>query len=434
MLIDNRLKNFIWLSLDKILKIGLGIFLIGITARYFGVELFGILSVSFAYATIFTHIASLGLGNIVVKEFVKGDINESHLISASILCRAIAGLILYGLLLIIILNFQEKYFKYSFLLINSVILFKWVDVVREYYESKVLYKFVVIAEALGLIISALLKLGLIFLDMPFSVFVWIYLIENIIISCLVVRLMKSKIFSCKDSADIYKLIPKILSQSWPLMVVALTDMILLRVDILVLGFFDGFKDIGEYSAAVRIATIITILPYMIVQTLIPSIINAKKISQKEFLKKIRIISQWLILVAYLIIMIIYWLGGWIISLVFGDGFSISKDILIFYSLTFPPMFLGVIGHQWYVANDMQKVMMIRSIAGSIFAVIFAYFSIKIYGISGALWSVIVSYGIVFVFVDAIFSETKSLFWIKIKAIFLWDLKLIFSKNSENCAQ
>lgn len=112
MIIDNKIKNFLWLLLDKILKIVLGIFLVGITARYFGVELFGIIGISFAYASVFSHIASLGLGNIIVREFVNGDINEDYLIYASIISRIFASSFLYILLVIIIalIDVEEKIF------------------------------------------------------------------------------------------------------------------------------------------------------------------------------------------------------------------------------------------------------------------------------------------------------------------------------------
>ena len=66
-------KNTSWLFAEKILRMGVGLF-IGIwVARYLGPDKFGLLSFAQSFVSLFTIIATLGLDEIVVRELIKKE-------------------------------------------------------------------------------------------------------------------------------------------------------------------------------------------------------------------------------------------------------------------------------------------------------------------------------------------------------------------------
>jgi O-antigen/teichoic acid export membrane protein len=70
-------KNTSWLMGEKILRIGVGLF-VGIwVARYLGPAQFGLLSYAQSFVFLFTAIATLGLDRIVVANFsTSGNVDQ----------------------------------------------------------------------------------------------------------------------------------------------------------------------------------------------------------------------------------------------------------------------------------------------------------------------------------------------------------------------
>jgi PST family polysaccharide transporter len=65
------LANTGWLFADKILRMGVGLFVGVWIARYLGPEQFGLWNFAIAFAVLFGAFATLGLDGIVVRELVK---------------------------------------------------------------------------------------------------------------------------------------------------------------------------------------------------------------------------------------------------------------------------------------------------------------------------------------------------------------------------
>lgn len=65
------LGNIGWLSLDKVLRMGFGLFVSVWIARYLGPEQFGQLSYAMAFVALFGAIATMGLPGILVRDLVR---------------------------------------------------------------------------------------------------------------------------------------------------------------------------------------------------------------------------------------------------------------------------------------------------------------------------------------------------------------------------
>jgi len=60
--------NIGWLLFDRILRMGVGFFVVAWVARYLGPEQFGLLEYSLAFIWLFSAVAMLGLDIIVVRD------------------------------------------------------------------------------------------------------------------------------------------------------------------------------------------------------------------------------------------------------------------------------------------------------------------------------------------------------------------------------
>ena len=122
--------NTSWLFAEKILRMGVGLF-VGIwVARYLGPVKFGILSYAQAFVGFFSAIATLGLDGIVVRELVKYPDKENEILGTSFILK-IFGAILTLVVLYIGIQFvsNDSYTNILIFIIGSAVIFQTFNVI-----------------------------------------------------------------------------------------------------------------------------------------------------------------------------------------------------------------------------------------------------------------------------------------------------------------
>ena len=83
------LFNTGWLSVDRIMRLVVGL-LVGVyVARYLGPTRFGLLNYTVSFVTLFAALSTLGLDNIVVRELVKDESLRDHLLGTAFWLKVI---------------------------------------------------------------------------------------------------------------------------------------------------------------------------------------------------------------------------------------------------------------------------------------------------------------------------------------------------------
>ena len=93
-------ENIGWLFFDKILRMGVGLFVWVWIARYLGPEYFGLLSFAIAFTGLFGVVAGLGLHNIVVRDIARDSESASLTLGTTALLQLISGLVAFLLVLV----------------------------------------------------------------------------------------------------------------------------------------------------------------------------------------------------------------------------------------------------------------------------------------------------------------------------------------------
>jgi len=151
------------------------------------------------------------------------------------------------------------------------------------------------------------------------------------------------------------------------------------------------KAVGNYAIAVRLSEVWYFIPMAITNSLIPAIINAKKISEKlyyERLQKLYDLMTWLSIGISLPIML---LSTKIIELLFGIQYQEAAGVLKIYVWAGVFVFLGVASSQYLLAENYIKIEALRTVIGAIVNIILNIVLIPIYEIQGAAIATVISY-------------------------------------------
>jgi O-antigen/teichoic acid export membrane protein len=348
-------RNTSWLFGEKILRMIVGLF-VGIwVARYLGPEQFGLFSYAQSFVGLFTAIATLGLDGIVVRELVKDETRRDELIGTAFWLKLMGAFAVLAVLAIAV-NFTSNDTNTNILvfIIASATIFQSFNVVDMYFQSKVMGKYITYANVISLLLSSIVKIILILNEAPLIAFVWMIVFDSIILATGYVyfyirnrhsRLDRESSFISSITNLTFKkqTALSLLKDSWPLILSGIVISIYMKIDqIMIMEMIDA-EAVGQYAAAVRISEAWYFIPMVIVSSLFPAIINAKKQSEELYYARLQKLYDLMVWMAIAIALPMTFLSVWVIHLLYGEEYSQASSVLIIHIWTGVFVALGIFG-------------------------------------------------------------------------------------------
>ncbi|MES2878116.1 MAG: flippase [Pseudomonadota bacterium] len=414
--------NTSWMFAEQILRMVAGL-LVGIwVARYLGPTQFGVFSYAVAFTALFGSIAKLGLDSIVVRDLVRDPSQRDLYLGTAFWLKLIGSV---AMLLVIALAVQltsnDATTNLYIFIIASGTIFQSFEVVDFYFQSKVLSKFVSICKLTQLFVSSLLKIYLIFTGKELIWFVLVSLIDQIMLALslyLAYCYQKIGVFYRYFDRAIAK---RLLYDSWPLIISGLVIMIYMRIDQIMIKEMLGEKEVGLYSAATRISEVWYFIPMLLTNSLFPSIVNAKKLSQELYLARLQNLFTFLVWISILVALPMTFLSEILVNFLYGDAYKEASQVLVIHIWTGVFVALGTASGSWFLSENLQRYSFYRTGLGAIINIILNFILIPSYGIKGAAISTVVAQAMAALFFDIFTKKTRVVFFMKLKTIFFYKL-------------
>jgi O-antigen/teichoic acid export membrane protein len=158
------IDNIGWLFFDKILRMGVGLFVGVWVARYLGPEQFGLFNFATAFTALFGAVATLGLQGIVVRDIVNDPSCKEETLGTAALLHLIGGTLAYGLDHggIFWVRPDDPLARTMVAIVGSVMLLQTGQVAVYWFESQVQSKYTVWVQNAVFLVMAATKVVLIF--------------------------------------------------------------------------------------------------------------------------------------------------------------------------------------------------------------------------------------------------------------------------------
>ena len=387
---NNYVNNSIWILAEKASRIISGILIGVLVARFLGKEQFGIISYALSVISIFTVFSTLGLDGIVVRELITEKKKKYDIIGTTFWLRFI------GSFLVVIASTYYSFMRdpsdrtWIVFLVSIAVVFQSFSVIDFYFQSEVKGKYNAITQIITLIISAIVKLILIYLEAPLSWFASMVMLESILTAInqlIFYKQNQQEISKWKFSFEETK---RLLSHSWPIIISAFMQMIYQQADkILIARYLQDMGMLGQYSAATRISEASFFIPVALSAALFPGIINNRHNKPLQ-LKRLTQIYSLMIWSAIFISIGGYLLGDWVIGFLYKDGFPLAPEIFKIHIWITIPVFFGTAWGSWLLALNKQKLITIYQVFVLIIILALEMYMIPKYGIKGAVYSVVLS--------------------------------------------
>ncbi len=415
--------NIGWLSIDRILRLGVGVFISVWVARYLGPEQFGLWSYAIAFVSLFSTFATLGLDSIVVRDLICDPSSKEETLGTAFVLKLIGGvatLLLSVSSIFFIHSNLETYWLVGILSFGTV--FLAFDTVDFWFQSQVKSKYTVYAKNAAFIVASAIKIALVLLHMPLISFVLVGLLEVILGALgliIVYRHNHEKLWSWRFS---YVRAKELMKSSWLLILSGLVIMIYMRIDQIMIGQILGEKSVGIYSAAVKLSEAWYFLPIAIVSSVFPSIVESKNKDEILYKQRIQRLLTTMVILACLIAIPITFLSKFIIIFLYGEKFIEASSSLIILAWTSLFVFLGVARESWMVTEGLIKYSFATTALGAISNIILNFVLIPTRGPEGAALATLISQFIAVSLSTLLFPETRVMFRMQVNSLFPYKYK------------
>lgn len=406
-----------WLLLDKVLRMGVGLF-VGIwIARYLGPDQFGLWNYAIAFTTIFSAFATLGLDSIVVRDIVKNPSHTDKLLGTALVLKFIASIVAF-LITLTAIYFLRKNEPFIMLLVGIVsagFIFQSLNVIDFYFQAKVKSKYSVISASGAFSLIAIVKIILLLNSAPLTAFAWAGFAEALLTSCFLFLTYFYNRLNIKlwkfDKNTAYSL----LRDSWPFILSSIAIMIYMRIDQIMIGNILGDRYVGLFSAAVRISEMWYFIPMAIISSAFPTIIASRTKSELLYYSQVKNLFHILVAIAIIVAIVMSFSSGFVIRVLYGKAYYEASTVLIIHIWAGIFVVLGVASNNWLAIESLQKYSFYRTLAGCIVNIVLNLIFIPKYGINGAAVSTVFSYG-VSVFSIGIFKNCRRLFYMMLLSV------------------
>ena len=418
------LANIGWLFADKILRMGVGLFVGVWIARYLGPEQFGLWSYATAFTTLFGAFATLGLDGIVVRELVKNPERQNELLGSAFALKLIGGAVtlLIALIAISLVRSGEALTLWLVGLSAAGFIFQSVNVVDFYFQAKVQSRYAVYAANGAFVLMTLVKISLLLTSAPLIAFAWAGLGEVALTAIFLLVAYRLNHHNMREWRYDGRVARELLRASWPLILSGLAIMIYMRIDQIMIGQMLGDKEVGLFSVAVKLSEVWYFIPMAIISSVFPAIIAAKQQDEAIYLQRLQKLYDLMVMLAVSVAIPLTFLSNWLIFIMFGETYLQAGTVLAVHIWGGVFIFLGVASGQWFLAENLQRFAFYRTLLGALLNICINYVLIPKYGIVGAGISTVVSQMVVSYFFDITNIKTRGQFWMKSKS-FIFLLRL-----------
>lgn len=414
------IANINWLTLEKILQMGISLFVAVWVARYLGPDKFGAMNYAIAFVTLFAAFSKLGLDTIVVRNILKNPQKKEEYLGTTLWLKFLGSIVLFFLAsgLINFIKTDNPKMNIFVIIVAFGYIFKSFDAIDLWFQSQVKSKYTVFSRSSSFLIASILKIGLILTQSPLIAFIWIITIESILSGMLLLTFYQTKapvsIFKWRIKKKTMK---ALLKDSWPLILSGIAIMIYMKIDQVMLGSMINSSALGIYSAAVRISEKWYFIPMIISASVFPSIIKAQKKSQKQYLNRLQKLYDFFTWFSISVALLIMLSSRIIINILYGKEYAEAASVLSVHIWAGVFVFLGVASTQHLIAENLMKFNFFRTILGAISNVILNIILIPLYGIIGAAYATLISYAVSGYFSNILFKKSRIIFFMLIKSLF-----------------
>ena len=417
-LLQTLIENTGWLVADKVIRLGVGL-LVGVwVARYLGPAQFGALNYAQAVVLLISALGTMGLPDIIVRDFVRHPERAREIAATSIILRVAGALlsILIAAAIVAVGRPGDGLGLAMAVVIGLSLLPQATDVVDQLCQSRNEVRPIVIMRNSAFVACSIAKVVAITAHAPLIVFAVIVTAEFALVGIALYAYSRlpALAFAWSDASIIEG--RRLLREAWPLLLRLLAIGVYMRVDQVILGRLLDDHAVGIYAAATRISEIWYFIPLAMMTAFVPRLAEQHSRAPAAYEADLHKVMRAIVALSALAALTMSLGARLIIATLYGPAYAAAAPILAVHAWSGLFVGLGVASSSWFVNNGMMRFGLYQAIAGAVISLGLNLFLVPRIGVIGAAWAAVGSYAVSAVLLNAVFKSTRPILRLQLAAI------------------
>jgi len=377
--------------MERLTRIGIGLWISVWVARYLGPQQYGTLNYALAIVVLFSASAKLGLDGIVVRDFAKEPDRKGEILGTAFALRILAGLIASSFAIMLVWNVESStdITRWLVVIISVRMLFQSFDVIDIWFQSQLQSEYTAFAKSAAFLCATLARIVLILTRAPLIAFACVYVLD-IMVGALGLLFCWKRIYAFKWHLS-FSCALTLLRQGFPLLISGFAVLIIMNVDKAMLGGLYGKAEVGIYSASANIAKVCYFVPVTVGALVTSILVKKKKDSDSEFNHALEKVFDSLLAGALLIAIPGIVLSEPIIHFLYGARYESSSQVLIAKLLCLPFVFHISIRTRALVIEESHGLVCVYSYITMVVNIGINLVLIPTYGAVGAAYASLIAW-------------------------------------------
>ncbi|MBL4676475.1 MAG: flippase, partial [Mucilaginibacter sp.] len=276
------------------------------------------------------------------------------------------------------------------LILSSIGIIQALNIIDPYFQSEVQSKYIMQVQVIGNLVSAGIKVALITAKMPIVYFVYAYAGDFLLLSLGYFITYHNKGFSVFKWQYNAALAKRLLSQSWPLIISGIMVALYMKIDQLMIQNLASVDEAGAYATVASLSEAWNFIPTVIVTSLFPAILNARRDDPERYKKRIQNLYDLMVYLSLPAALVITFASP-LIYMLYSTQYAYAAPVLSVHIWSGVFVFLGAANGQYLIAENMVKLTFIRSTFGAIINIVLNLVLIPQMGMMGAAIATLVAY-------------------------------------------
>lgn len=412
------ISNSGWLFADKLFRLGVGLTLGVLIARYLGPETFGLLSYSIAFVSLFSTIATLGLDGVVVRDLVVYPEKKNVILGSAFGLKVAGGTFAYAIALgsIVLIRPSDHATILLVAIIAGGMLFQAFDTLDLWFQSQLLAKYAVLARGSVFAFVSAAKIWLLYNHASVYAFAWVGVIEAALVGGALIIAFVANGNSTMTLRIQWSMARRLLNHSLPLAISGMFVLLTMQLDKIILGELSGNSEVGIYGVATQLSSAWYMVPMIIGSSIAPSLARAHAIGDPNYPKTLQTVYTVLSRISVLTAIAVFLLSDLIIGQLFGSEYQRAAPVLAIHIWGGIFIFHVSIRTRALIAEGRQRYITAIAALTLLSNVALTIILVRHYGALGAAYASLISWWLCAMVFPALWSETRGSIYMFLNSI------------------
>ena len=408
--------------LDRVVRIGLGLTVSVLVARYLGPHDFGLLSFAISFVSLWSVATTLGLDNILQRELsVRTGIDDARrLIRIAVAMRLCgASLVVAFLGAFLAASDWQAETHALILIVACATIPQAATSIEAYFLAQVQGFRVAMPRILAAVAGSGAKLALVWFGLPVVWFAACAVLESAVAALMLWRLYRVHLGREARAAPLdLAQGAGLLKEGWPLMLSVLATSVYMRIGEVMLLQMAGPEAVGHYGVAVALSEGWYFVPVTLCATLFPALMRARSAGPGHYHDRLQRLYDLMVWIGLAVAVPLTFLSEPLIRWLYGEAYAPAGEVLAIHIWAGVLVSLGVASGRWLIAEGFVRFAFYRAALGAIVNVALNLVLIPRAGVVGAAWAAVIAYGSASCLSLLFFERTRPQLVMQLKALLL----------------